>query len=70
LVSLLGLGGAALQIFFQSARPYLLAATAVSLGYSFYLVYRRPSRPRPLVIRVWATAILAGLLMSVPLLRD
>jgi len=70
LASLLGLGGAALQIFFQGARPYLLAATVLSLGYSFYLVYRRPFRPRPLVIRVWATAIVAAVLMSVPLLRD
>ena len=67
-MSLLGLGGAALQVFFESARPYLLALTAVSLGgYSFYLVYRRRFRPRPLVLRIWFSAILAAILSAVPL---
>ena len=69
-MSLLGLGGATLQVFFESARPYLLALTAVSLGYSFYLVYRRPFRPGPLVRRVWLTAILAGILSAIPFVRD
>ncbi|MGH2405902.1 MAG: hypothetical protein ACRDGN_15790 [bacterium] len=68
-MSLLGLGGATLQVFFESARPYLVAATILSLGYSFYLVYRRPFRPRPQVIRLWVTAALAAVLMVIPLVR-
>jgi hypothetical protein len=68
--SLLGLGGAALQVFFESARPYLLAFMALSLGYSFYVVYRRPFRPRPLVIRLWITTIVAVILAAVPFFRD
>ncbi|MGH2406170.1 MAG: hypothetical protein ACRDGN_17180 [bacterium] len=68
-MSLLGLGGATLQVFFESARPYLVAATILSLGYSFYLVYRRPFRPRPQVIRLWVTAALAAVLMIIPLVR-
>ncbi len=69
MVSLLGLGGATLQVFFESARPYLIAATLLSLGYSFYLVYRRPFKPRAQVIRLWATAALAAVLMLIPLVR-
>lgn len=69
-MSLLGLGGAALQVFFESARPYLLVLTAVSLGYSFYLVYRRPFHPGPVVRCVWLTAILAGILSAIPLFRN
>lgn len=66
-MSLLGLGGATLQVFFDSARPYLLVLTALSLAYSFFLVYRRRFRPSALVRRVWVTAILAAVLSAVPL---
>lgn len=69
-MSLLGLGGAALQVFFESVRPYLIAATGLSLAYSFYLVYRRPFRPRAVVTRLWITAALAVILIAVPLFRD
>jgi len=68
--SLLGLGGAALQVFFESARPYLLAFTALSLGYSFYVVYRRRFRSRPTIVRLWITAAVAVILTLVPLFRD
>ncbi|MGH2373379.1 MAG: hypothetical protein ACRDIC_07860 [bacterium] len=68
-MSLLGLGGATLQVFFESARPYLVAATLLSLGFSFYVVYRRPFRPRPQVIRLWVTAALAAILMIIPVIR-
>lgn len=69
MVSLLGLGGATAQVFFESARPYLIAATLLSLAYSFYLVYRRPFRPRPQVTRLWVTAALAAFLMIIPVIR-
>jgi len=68
--SLLGLGGAALQVFFESARPYLLAFTALSLGYSFYVVYRRRFRSRPTIVRLWITTVVAVILVLVPLFRD
>lgn len=69
MVSLLGLGGATLQVFFESTRPYLLVLTGLSLAYSFFLVYRRRFRPPALVRRIWITAILAALLSAVPLFR-
>jgi len=43
--------------------------TVLSLGYSFYLVYRRPFRSRPTVIRVWITALVALVLVAVPFFR-
>jgi hypothetical protein len=46
-----------------------MAATVVSLAYSFSLVYRRPFRPRGVVLRVWLTAAVAILLLLVPWLR-
>lgn len=70
MVSLLGLGGAALQVVFESARPYLLTLTALSLGYSFYVVYRRPFRPRPMVVRLWVTTLAAVILVAVPFFVD
>jgi hypothetical protein len=69
-VLLLGLGGATLQVFFESVRPYLIGATVVSVGFSFYLVYRHPFRPRPVVIRLWITAVLTAILIAIPLFRD
>ncbi len=70
MVSLLGLGGATLQVFFESARPYLLVLTGFSLAYSFYLVYRRPFRPRPAVARLWITTVVSVILVSIPFFRD
>lgn len=69
MVSLLGLGGATLQVFFESVRPYLVGATLLSLGYSFYLAYRHPFRPRPAVVRLWVTAALAAIMMLIPVVR-
>ncbi len=70
LVSLLGLGGATLQVFFMSTRPVLVPLTVLSLGYSFYSVYRRPFRPRGVLLRLWATTLIATILIAIPLFRD
>ncbi len=42
LLAVSGLGGGALLLAFEPYRPYLLAGTALLLGASFYLTYRRP----------------------------
>ena len=42
LLAVCGLGGGALLLRFEPYRSYFLAATAVLLGASFYLTYRRP----------------------------
>lgn len=42
-LALLGLGGGALLLKFESYRPYFLAATALFLGAAFYVTYRRPA---------------------------
>lgn len=41
LLSLAGLGGAALLVRFEPYRPFFLAASAALLGAAFYLTYRR-----------------------------
>ena len=42
LLALSGLGGGALLLKFEAYRSYFLVGTAVLLGASFYLTYRRP----------------------------
>ncbi len=69
-VSLLGLGGATLQVFFMSTRPILIPLTVLSLGYSFYSVYRRPFRSPRMLLRLWATTLIAAILIAIPLFRD
>ncbi len=66
-MSLLGLGGATLQVFFMSARPVLVPLTVLSLAYSFYSVYRRPFRSQRTLFRLWATTIIAAILIAIPL---
>jgi len=43
--------------------------TILSLGYSFYLVYRRPFRSRPVVARLWVTTVIAIIFVLVPFFR-
>jgi len=43
--------------------------SALSLGYSFYVVYRRPFRSRPMVARLWITTAIVVILVLVPFFR-
>jgi mercuric ion transport protein len=42
-LAVLGLGGGALLLKFEPYRPILLVATALLLGATFFLTYRRPA---------------------------
>lgn len=79
-LAILGLGGGALLLQFESYRPYFLGATALLLGAAFYLTYRRrqpescptdsacsaaENRGRQKLI-LWIVTVIVGLVASFP----
>jgi mercuric ion transport protein len=71
----LGLGGALAGASLTPYRPYLLAASALMLGFGFWRVYRPrrdcaagacPSVGRAARISLWCAALIAGLSLILP----
>jgi mercuric ion transport protein len=58
----LGLTGIAgtLSIFSTNYQPYVMVATFVLLGLSFYYVYGRQCKKKNSIITVWVTTVFVG----------
>lgn len=76
--AVLGLGTFGLSGFFDTYRPYMMVATALFLGFGFYLTYRKRavacengrcemrSAPKWNKITMWAVSVLAATFMLYP----
>ena len=78
-VALAGVGSAAFGAMFEPYRPYMIGATALLLGFAFYLAYRPeeaecepgescavPENRRRQRLLLWIVAVVAILLLTFP----